>query len=329
MPLRIVVIQAWRTTSARNEQVSSLAVCPSVNTMVMALIRERRMAQPALTIASLLRDPTLRETCGQWLRESRYELVDLGGQPSPGAALEDRWDGFDAVLLEQGLLSRDTMQQLWGKGLVLPTVILGPVTGLVEYHAAEVHLAKDQLEQLSYSLDAAISRFLRRGQSMGPDDANETGWAEKWRFSNRLKERLGYLGVFYKRDPSRFFRNLPPAERNILLQSLERTYRDLLISYFRDPVAANQALESFVNTVFFSDIPITKTVEIHMNLIDEFWNLLKLKGRKNDFLRDYRLALMDVLANLCEMYRRSLPPEPLLEAIEPAAQLGALKQEIC
>jgi circadian clock protein KaiA len=52
-------------------------------------------------------------------------------------------------------------------------------------------------------------------------------------------------------------------DRRDLLQSLERTYRDLLISYFRDPAAANQALESFVHTAFFTDLPITKAVEIH------------------------------------------------------------------
>ena len=286
------------------------------------------MAQPALTIASLLGDPSLREACGHWLREGRYELVNLGEEADPGLVLEAGWDGFDAVLLEQGLLSGERLRQLWSQGLLLPTVILGPVTGQVQYHAAEVHLATDQLEQLSYSLDAAISRFLRRGQSSGPPEGTGAGWAENWRFTERLKERLGYLGVFYKRDPSRFYRNLPPQESNALLQSLERTYRDLLISYFRDPVTANQALESFVDTVFFSDIPITKIVEIHMNLIDEFWNLLKLKGRKNDFLRDYRLALMDVLANLCEMYRRSVPPEPLLERGELPTPLAGLRRGV-
>ena len=35
--------------------------------------------------------------------------------------------------------------------------------------------------------------------------------SERWRLPNRLKERLGYLGVFYKRDPSRFLRHLAGA----------------------------------------------------------------------------------------------------------------------
>jgi circadian clock protein KaiA len=115
--------------------------------------------------------------------------------------------------------------------------------------------------------------------------------------------------VYYKRDPERFFRHLTEREREDLLRSLTRTYRDLLVSYFRDPAAANQALESFVNTAFFADLPITTTVEIHMNLIDGFWKQLKLEGHKNDFLQDYRLALLDVMAHLCEMYRRSIPPD--------------------
>ena len=93
-------------------------------------------------------------------------------------------------------------------------------------------------------------------------------------------------------------------------------HRDLLANYFSDPAASNQALESFVNTAFFSDLPITRTVEIHVNLIDEFWTQLRLEGHKSDFLQDYRLALLDVMAHLCEMYRRSVPPEiPLVGSL--------------
>jgi circadian clock protein KaiA len=208
--------------------------------------------------------------------------------------------------------------------LLLPAVVIGEVTGKVEYHDAEVHLPADQLEQLPYSLDAAISRFLKRGapgaDSLPARSGIET--EERWKLANRLNDRLGYLGVYYKRDPERFFRNLGKIERDDLLRSLSRTYRDLLLSYFRDPAAANQALESFVNTAFFADLPITSTVEIHMNLIEDFWKQLKLEGHKNDFLQDYRLALLDVMAHLCEMYRRSIPPDrPMLALRDSLNQL--------
>ena len=122
--------------------------------------------------------------------------------------------------------------------------------GQVDYHPEEVHLPTDQLEQLGYNVDAAISHFLRHGQKEelhGEGQALDVEGgvlveASAWRLASRLQERLGYLGVFYKRDPSRFLSRLPPGEQEELLKSLERTYRDLLLSYFRDPAAANQAL---------------------------------------------------------------------------------------
>ncbi len=281
------------------------------------------MSPPAFTIASLLCDPLLLLACRQWLKGGRYELDDFGSRADPLAELERRREAFDVVLLQQGAFSRDQLEGLIRKGLLLPAVVVGDVSGRIDYHELEVHLPGDQLEQLPYSIDAAVSRFLRRGLASAPTNgeseaaadgttASQSGAAvpsERWRLPNRLQERLGYLGVFYKRDPSRFLRNLPQQECQELLASLERTYRDLLISYFRDPAAANQALESFVHTAFFSDLPITKAVEIHMNLIDSFWKQLKLEGHKNDFLQDYRLALLDVMAHLCEMYRRSVPPD--------------------
>ena len=276
------------------------------------------MPEPALTIASLIRDSSLQEACSRWLAGGRWRMVWLDPDANPVAQLELRREEFDALVLEEGALESQAYQALSDLGLQLPAVVIGAVSGQTEFHQAEVHLPPDQLEQLSYSLDAAISRVLQRGQGAGaspPLGQAKPETLEGWKLANRLKGRLGFVGVFYKRDPSRFLRNLPELEREELFHSLERTYRDLLLSYFRDPAAANQALESFVNTAFFSDLPITKTVEIHVNLIDAFSQRLKLEGHKNDFLQDYRLALLDVMAHLCEMYRRSIPPDAPLAAI--------------
>ena len=289
------------------------------------------MNGPALAIALLLKTPDLVPTCRSWLPSNRYTTVDLGltaGVTDLQAALEQQREAVDAVVIEQSLLQPELRRSLLDAGLLFPAVVVGEVMGRVDYHPEEVHLPVDQLEQLGYNVDAAISRFLRHGQK---DERQGEGQAldveggvavegKAWRLTSRLQERLGYLGVFYKRDPSRFLSHLPPDEQQELLKSLERTYRDLLLSYFRDPLAANQALESFVNTAFFGDLPITRAVEIHMNLIDDFWKKLKLEGHKNDFLQDYRLALLDVMAHLCEMYRRSIPTEAQLERSEQFSQ---------
>ena len=271
------------------------------------------MARPGLTIALLLTTPDLVDACQQWLPNTRYHSLDLS-QPDQGhvqldlvSTLEAQQEEIDAVVVEQHLLDASSRELLLSRGLLFPAAVVGEMKGHVDYHSEELHLADDQLAQLGYTVDAAISRFLRQGRADGRSD--DDGFASVDKLSRRLQERLGYLGVFYKRDPSRFLGSLPSEERRELLESLQRTYRDLLISYFSDPAASNQALESFVNTDFFSDRPITRTGDIHVDQIDEFWKQLRLEGHKSEFLQDYRLALLDVMAHLCEMYRRSIPPD--------------------
>lgn len=57
-----------------------------------------------------------------------------------------------------------------------------------------------------------------------------------------------------------------------------------------------------------------------MELIDDFAARLKIEGRNDDILIDYRLPLIDIMAHLCEMYRRSTSSEEaslkLLFAVE-------------
>ena len=60
---------------------------------------------------------------------------------------------------------------------------------------------------------------------------------------------------------------------------------------------------------FFRDLAVSEIVKIHMELMEKFSNQLKLEGRSEDILLDYRLTLIDIIAHLCEMYRRSVPRE--------------------
>ena len=89
-----------------------------------------------------------------------------------------------------------------------------------------------------------------------------------------------------------------------------------VLSSFYDYIVTYAAV--FVNNSTFYHAALPNANEwlsgscIIMNLIEGFWKQLKLEGHKNDFLQDYRLALLDVMAHLCEMYRRSIPPDPPL-----------------
>jgi circadian clock protein KaiA len=44
-----------------------------------------------------------------------------------------------------------------------------------------------------------------------------------------------------------------------------------------------------------------------MDLMDDFAHQLKIEGRNDDILLDYRLPLIDIISHLCEIYRRSIP----------------------
>ena len=187
------------------------------------------------------------------------------------------------------------------------------------YHAAEVKLPIAKLSALSSSIDQAMTQFLNlsvpvraRGHSSSADPTAELTsqgllHRQQRRLAEKLRERLGYLGVYYKRNSQFFFRNLPKAEKQKLLDQLQSNYREIVLNYFSQDSTLNNKIDEFVNVAFFADISVTQIVEIHMELMDEFANQLKLEGRSEEVLLDYRLTLIDAIAHLCEMYRRSIP----------------------
>jgi circadian clock protein KaiA len=90
---------------------------------------------------------------------------------------------------------------------------------------------------------------------------------------------------------------------------LREGYRQIVLSYFTPESKVNDLLDEFITLVFFADLSVSEVVEIHMDLMEEFSKQLKLEGWSEDILLDYRLTLIDVIAHLCEMYRRSVPRE--------------------
>ena len=107
----------------------------------------------------------------------------------------------------------------------------------------------------------------------------------------------------YQTKPQQLFQQMPAPERQALLQQLKLDYRQILITYFNSDLASKQKINRFVDVAFAVNLPIPQVIEIHMDLIEEFSKQLKLEGRNEDVLLDYRLTLIDILAHLGEMYR--------------------------
>lgn len=244
-------------------------------------------------------------------------------------------DHIDCLVVEADLWSRELLQAFTAQGVLGPTVVVIAQDGGSDlpikagsdqvqgstwaYHGAVVTLAKESISQLEVAIQRAIQQFLELpadscilpnpslvDQLPVPDILS----AQQGRLTEKLKARLGYLGVYYKRNPENFFRNLSSEEREALLSQLKASYRKIVLGYFTKDAKLNQTIDDLVDQAFLADVSVSYIVEIHMLLMDEFAKQLKLEGRSEEILLDYRLTLIDVMAHLCEMYRRSIPRSP-------------------
>ncbi|WP_256388815.1 circadian clock protein KaiA [Calothrix sp. 336/3] len=103
-----------------------------------------------------------------------------------------------------------------------------------------------------------------------------------------------------------FYPQMTRADHQAFIQQIKAEYREILIHYFTTDKTLQDKIDKFINAVFCANIPVPQIIEIHMELIDEFAKQLKLEGRGDEALLDYRLTLIDILAHLCELYRSSL-----------------------
>ncbi|MEM9535760.1 MAG: circadian clock protein KaiA [Cyanobacteria bacterium P01_E01_bin.45] len=220
---------------------------------------------------------------------------------------------------------------LANKGVLLPAVALlepessvgefseAPQTSeVIRYHKAVITLQIEECGTIPDKLDlvAEVERAIALFLQMSPKGVRPANGGEEIpslvqqqqrRLSEKLRERLGYAGVYYKRHPDRFYRNLSENERDDLIRRLTHLYRGIILEYFHSPSRVNPAIDEFVALAFLGDMSVSQVLEIHMQLMDNFAKQLKLEGRSEEIVLDYRITLIDVIAHLSEMYRRSIP----------------------
>jgi circadian clock protein KaiA len=294
-----------------------------------------------LTSADLTQ--TLSESIRQGLHENEtfhYKLHTFSSDVDLLHCVEQEQEHknrpIDCLILQESSSLWHLLDRLQQHALFFPTVILQPgkegtsippaaSTGMpastsntFSYNTAVFHLPLEQINQIRLAIDQAISKFIQLSPP-APSEASITKasnvdllthkslMAQQLRLAEKLKERLGYLGVYYKRNPKNFLRSMTQPQRQELLRQLKAGYREIVLGYFSDEPHLNDKIDNFVNTAFFADVPVSQVVEVHMELMDDFSKHLKLEGRSDEVLLDYRLTLIDTIAHLCEMYRRSIP----------------------
>lgn len=114
------------------------------------------------------------------------------------------------------------------------------------------------------------------------------------------------MGGYHQREHQRLSQQMQFTTQEEFLQQLKADYRQILLIYFANDTKVKQQIDKFINVVFNAKIPVPQIIEIHMELIDEFSKQLKIEGRSDEILLDYRITLIDILAHLCEIYRCSV-----------------------
>jgi circadian clock protein KaiA len=284
---------------------------------------------PQLFIGLYLNAPALTRSLEQILvSHDRYTLEIVDSMSGFFELITQQKQQLDCLILQDSPQLPAVVEWLHTQATLLPTVFLEaepnasrPADFTFLYHTGEVWAKLSDLGQIDEPIARAIEQFLNLSPvcqlpnaEIPPDLTRDLTtqnflMLQQRRLTNKLRERLGYLGVYYKRNPKSYLRHLPPAEQTELLEQIRIEYRVIILSYFNDDRELNQRIDNFVNVAFFADISVEQIVEIHMELMDEFAKQLKLEGRSEEILLDYRLTLIDTIAHLCEMYRRSIPRE--------------------
>jgi circadian clock protein KaiA len=284
-----------------------------------------------LSIAILAESPEISPLLAQYLSAEPHVWRYFDNELKFLAHVEADKQELDCLVFQGQSQLLPALDLLYDRCILLPIVIILGLettpansappttsTGYV-YQPSEVILAAANLSEIGSAIDKAIAKFLKLDPPTTAPDNIQTSEIEQGistpnfllqkqrRLSDKLKERLGYLAVYYKRNPRQFFRHLDREQKEEVLTGLKSQYRQIVLDYFDEGGEINETIDEFVSRVFFTDLSVSEIVKIHMELMEEFSKQLKLEGRSEDILLDYRLTLIDVIAHLCELYRRSVP----------------------
>lgn len=121
-----------------------------------------------------------------------------------------------------------------------------------------------------------------------------------------LERKNNYFLAFAQQRKAQNFQDMTTSQKREILEQLKSDYRQIIVNYFLTDKAIKEKIDKFINALFYANIPVPQIIEMHMEIIDEFAKQLRLEGRSDETLLDYRLTLIDILAHLCEIYRSTV-----------------------
>ena len=285
-----------------------------------------------LSICLFSTNQQLSNLVTQLLNGDRYELIYFDSKLDLVDCISSNPEQIDCIVLNEDLETKAVSKHLWQLEILLPTIILEleqPKKILLEeidnldncsvlrsnniYHRAEIHLYLTQLAEIKLYINIAITKFINLVPSSSCDcvpfhksqQIRQNLAKQQNRLTKKIDRRLSNIRVGERRNPQVFYKNLSKSKQEKLKQKLISNYRQILINYFDNNSTIKKLINEFVGEAFFNNISTSQIIEIHMELIDNFAYQLKIEGRNEDILLDYRLPLIDIMAHLCEMYRRS------------------------
>ncbi|PZV18291.1 MAG: KaiA family protein [Pseudanabaena sp.] len=270
-----------------------------------------------------------KSTIENFLPVDRYTVKVVSDLEALVSLLTNPENAQDCLVIFKNVIRdvKGVVEQLGMLNIFMPTILvlednyeqsesLYEQSESKDFYRAIISINFEQLQDLSTIIDQALATFIKISPQVRhqvyvniPDnDASESLSVQQQRLADKLNERLGYLGVYYKRDSRLFLRNLSQEDRKEYSDRLKNIYRSIILEYFLEKnEGLNQKIDEFVNLSFFADISVSQVLEIHIELMDEFVKQLRLEGRNDEILLDYRITLIDMIAHLCELYRRSIP----------------------
>lgn len=280
---------------------------------IYTLLRSESLAQ------SLLHLFLSRNVEQAQVKGYRYLLTQVQSEASLLDFIEHPPSNCDCIIVQDEPDLLKVVEHLYQQGMLFPVVVLKTDSNNFFEHPSVVEIDISKLSYITEAIEQAIAQFLNLPIAAAIDTVNaacERSLGENGDLKNQsslglrqlddeVRDDSCYILGFSKRNQTNFFQQMSPVKQEEFLQQIKADYRYILINYFGTDTIIKQKIDKFINTAFVSNIPVTKIIEIHMEIIDEFSKQLQLEGRNDDLLSDYRLTLIDILAHLCEIYRCS------------------------